>query len=123
MRAEATDLIEEGGRVVGVRATTPEGALEIRADLVVGADGRHSTVRESAGLKGDDLGAPMDVLWFRLPRKHERRGRDRSATSRPARMLVMLDRGDYWQCAYVIPKGGIERVQGAGIDAFRAARR
>ncbi|MGB7036247.1 MAG: FAD-dependent monooxygenase, partial [Xanthobacteraceae bacterium] len=69
MNAEATDLIEENGRVVGLRATTPEGALTIRADLTVGCDGRHSTVREKAGLTGEDYGAPMDVLWFRLPRK------------------------------------------------------
>src|SRR3954453_1131404 len=67
MRAEATDLIEENGRIAGVRATTPDGLLEIRADLTVGCDGRHSTLRERAGLKVDDLGAPMDVLWFRLP--------------------------------------------------------
>ena len=66
MKTEATELIEEGGRVVGVRANAPDGALTIRADLVVGCDGRHSTVREKAGLKSDDYGAPMDVLWFRL---------------------------------------------------------
>src|SRR4029077_8067529 len=69
MRAEATDLIEEGGRIVGLRAKTEEGDIEIRADLVVGCDGRHSTIRERAGLKSDDLGAPMDVMWFRIPRK------------------------------------------------------
>ena len=69
MQAEATELIEEGGRVVGLRATTPDGELAIRADLVVGADGRHSTVREQAGFKVDDIGAPMDVLWFRLTHK------------------------------------------------------
>ena len=65
MRTEAVDLIESNGRVTGVRATTPDGSLEVRADLVVGCDGRHSTVRERAGLKVDDIGAPMDVLWFR----------------------------------------------------------
>jgi 2-polyprenyl-6-methoxyphenol hydroxylase-like FAD-dependent oxidoreductase len=69
MQADATGLIEEGGRVVGLRAGTPDGELTIRADLVVGADGRHSTVRAAAGFKSDDYGAPMDVLWFRLPRK------------------------------------------------------
>jgi 2-polyprenyl-6-methoxyphenol hydroxylase-like FAD-dependent oxidoreductase len=83
MRAEAADLVEEGGRMVGVRADTPDGALTIRADLVVGADGRHSTVREKAGLKSDDYGAPMDVLWFRLPRK-DIDETERSATSKPA---------------------------------------
>jgi 2-polyprenyl-6-methoxyphenol hydroxylase-like FAD-dependent oxidoreductase len=119
MRAEATGLIEEAGRVVGLRATTPEGELDVRADLVVGADGRHSTVRDKAGLKSDDYGAPMDVLWFRLSRKPtdetETFGHIEAGT-----MLVMLDRGDYWQCAYVIPKGGIDRVKAAGLDAFRA---
>jgi len=118
MRAEAIDLIEEGGRIVGLRAQTPDGELAIRADLVVGADGRHSTVREKAGLKSDDYGAPMDVLWFRLPRKvtdeNETFGHIESGV-----MLVMLNRADYWQCAYVIPKGGIERVKAAGLDAFR----
>jgi len=118
MSAEATDLIEEGGRIVGVRAKTPAGELAIRADLVVGADGRHSTVRQKAGLVGDDYGAPMDVLWFRLSRQAS----DDSETFghiEAGMMLIMLDRGDYWQCAYVIPKGGIERVQAEGLDVFR----
>jgi 2-polyprenyl-6-methoxyphenol hydroxylase-like FAD-dependent oxidoreductase len=118
MQAEATDLIEEGGRVVGIRARTPEGELVIRADLIVGADGRHSTVRERAGLVSDDYGAPMDVLWFRLPRKQS----DQTATFghiEAGVMMIMLNRGDYWQCAFVIPKGGIDRVKAAGLDAFR----
>ena len=74
MRTEATDLIEEGGRVVGLRAKSPEGELEIRADLVVGCDGRHSTLRERAGLQVEDIGAPIDVLWFRVSAPHERSG-------------------------------------------------
>jgi 2-polyprenyl-6-methoxyphenol hydroxylase-like FAD-dependent oxidoreductase len=118
MRAEATELIEDGGRVVGLRATTPEGSLEIRAALVVGCDGRHSTVREKAGFKSDDYGAPMDVLWFRMSRKDS----DTTATFghiEAGAMMVMLERGDYWQCAYVIPKGGIEAVKAKGLDAFR----
>ena len=118
MKAEATDLIEESGRIVGVRVKTPEGGLTIRADLVVGCDGRHSTVREKAGLKGDDYGAPMDVLWFRMSRKEG----DSAATLghiEAGRLMVMFDRGDYWQCAYVIPKGGIERVKAEGLGAFR----
>jgi 2-polyprenyl-6-methoxyphenol hydroxylase-like FAD-dependent oxidoreductase len=119
MRAEATDLIEEKGRVAGVRATTPDGPLEIRADLTVGCDGRHSTLRERAGMKVDDLGAPMDVLWFRLP--HHAGDSDESMGRFEAgRILVLIDRGDYWQCAYVIPKGGIDEVHRAGLDAFRA---
>ncbi|HTE78279.1 MAG TPA: FAD-dependent oxidoreductase [Xanthobacteraceae bacterium] len=118
MRAEATDLIEEGGRIVGLRANTPDGELVIRADLVVGCDGRHSTVREKAGLQSEDYGAPMDVLWFRVTRRNND-GNDVFGHIEAGMMLVMLDRGDYWQCAYVIPKGGIERVRASGIEAFR----
>jgi 2-polyprenyl-6-methoxyphenol hydroxylase-like FAD-dependent oxidoreductase len=120
MNTEATGLIEEGGRIVGLRAKTPEGELTIRADLVVGCDGRHSTVSESGGLKSDDYGAPMDVLWFRVTRK-ETDSADTFGHVEAGRMMVMLDRGDYWQCAYVIAKGGIERVQAKGFDAFRAS--
>jgi 2-polyprenyl-6-methoxyphenol hydroxylase-like FAD-dependent oxidoreductase len=118
MRTEATDLIEEGGRIVGLRANMPERKLAIRADLVVGCDGRHSTVREKAGLHSDDYGAPMDVLWFRITRK-DSDGADVFGHIAAGTMLVMLDRGDYWQCAFVIPKGGIERVKASGIEAFR----
>jgi len=118
MQAEATDLIEENGRVAGLIARTPNGALTIRADLTVGCDGRHSTVREKAGLVSDDYGAPMDVLWFRVSRKVSDRT-DVFGHIEAGRLMVMLDRGDYWQCAYVIPKGGIERVQSEGLEAFR----
>jgi 2-polyprenyl-6-methoxyphenol hydroxylase-like FAD-dependent oxidoreductase len=118
MRAEAVDLIEDGGRIAGVRANTPDGTLEIRADLTVGCDGRHSTVRERAGFTLDDLGAPMDVLWFRLRKKpsdpNETMGRFDAG-----RIVVMLDRGDYWQCAFVIHKGAIEETKRAGLPAFR----
>jgi len=118
MNTEAIELIEENGRVAGVRAKSPEGTLSIRADLVVGCDGRHSTVRAKAGLQSDDYGAPMDVLWFRLTRKA---GDDVEAFGHleAGRMMVMLNRGDYWQCAYVIPKGGIDRIKAQGLDAFR----
>jgi 2-polyprenyl-6-methoxyphenol hydroxylase-like FAD-dependent oxidoreductase len=118
MCAEARALIEEGGRVVGVRARTPEGELTIYADLVVGADGRHSTIREEAGLVAEDFGAPMDVLWFRLPRGEA----DETETFghiEAGVMMIMLNRGDYWQCAFVIPKGGIDRVKAEGLEAFR----
>jgi 2-polyprenyl-6-methoxyphenol hydroxylase-like FAD-dependent oxidoreductase len=119
MHAEAQSLIEESGKVAGVRATVDGRPEEIRADLVVGADGRHSTVREATGLKVLDIGAPIDVLWFRLSRKpgdpSEVMGRFDVGS-----FLVMLDRGDYWQCAYVIPKGGADRVRAAGIAAVRA---
>jgi 2-polyprenyl-6-methoxyphenol hydroxylase-like FAD-dependent oxidoreductase len=118
MNTDATDLIEEGGRVVGLRAKTPDGTLTIRAALVVGCDGRHSTVREKAGLASDDYGAPMDVLWFRLSHKNSDTP-DTFGHVEAGRMMIMLDRGDYWQCAYVIPKGGIEKIQAEGLDAFR----
>jgi 2-polyprenyl-6-methoxyphenol hydroxylase-like FAD-dependent oxidoreductase len=120
MNAEATDLIEDGGRITGIRAKMPHGALTIRADLVVGCDGRHSTVRERAGLQSEDYGAPMDVLWFRITRKPTDSS-DTFGHIEAGKMMVMLDRGDYWQCAYVIPKGGIERVKAKGLDTFRGS--
>ena len=118
MRAEATDLIEKGGRVAGVRVKTPDGELTVQADLVVGSDGRHSTVREKAGLQTDEYGAPMDALWFCITRR-EADGADVFGHIEAGALLVMLDRGNYWQCAFVIPKGGIDRVTADGIEAFR----
>jgi 2-polyprenyl-6-methoxyphenol hydroxylase-like FAD-dependent oxidoreductase len=118
MRTEVTDLIEEGGRIAGVRAATPDGPLEIRADLVVGADGRHSTVRARAGLAVRDFGAPIDVLWMRLS-KHPA---DRAAALgrfAAGRLLVTIDRGDYWQCGLVIAKGGFETLKQRGLAALR----
>jgi 2-polyprenyl-6-methoxyphenol hydroxylase-like FAD-dependent oxidoreductase len=119
MRTEAKDLVEEKGRVTGVLAETPDGTIEISAALVVGADGRHSTVRAKAELQVQDLGAPMDVLWLRLPRRAEDGGASFGFVGRGA-MLVTLDRGDYWQCAYVIAKGGFDAIKAQGLDAFRA---
>jgi 2-polyprenyl-6-methoxyphenol hydroxylase-like FAD-dependent oxidoreductase len=118
MQTEATDLIEEGGRVAGLRARGPQGDVAIRADLVVGCDGRHSTIRERAHLAVEDIGAPIDVLWFRLPRRSSDTD-DTGAHIEAGKMLVMLNRNDYWQCAFVIPKGGIEKVRAAGLQAFR----
>src|SRR5262245_9748973 len=118
MRAEAVDLIEEGGRVTGVRANTPDGPLEVRADLTVGCDGRHSTVRERAGLRVEDIGAPMDVLWFRLPKKPNDPG-ESMGRFEAGRMVVLLDRGDYWQCAFLIPKGAFDDIKRAELSAFR----
>jgi 2-polyprenyl-6-methoxyphenol hydroxylase-like FAD-dependent oxidoreductase len=118
MRAEATNLIEEGVRIAGVRAMTPDGPLDIAADLVVGCDGRHSTLRERAGMTVDELGAPMDVLWFRMPRKANDSAQSMGKFE-AGRIFVLIDRGDYWQCAYVIPKGTIEDIHRAGLDAFR----
>jgi 2-polyprenyl-6-methoxyphenol hydroxylase-like FAD-dependent oxidoreductase len=119
MRAEATDLIEDSGRVVGVRAETESGPLEIRADLVVAADGRSSILREKAGLEVHDLGAPMDVLWFRLSRRPDdlEQSMGRFAAEQ---IFIMISRGEYWQCGYVIPKGSIEQIRARGIEPFRA---
>jgi 2-polyprenyl-6-methoxyphenol hydroxylase-like FAD-dependent oxidoreductase len=118
MQAEATALIEEDGRVVSVRATVEGKPQEIRADLVVGADGRHSMVRTAAGFQVKVLGAPMDVLWFRLPHKPTDKAETMGRFDRGS-ILVMLDRGDYWQCAYVIAKGSAETLKAAGIEKFR----
>jgi 2-polyprenyl-6-methoxyphenol hydroxylase-like FAD-dependent oxidoreductase len=119
METDATDLIVEGDRVVGLRADSPDGPTEIRADLVVGADGRHSTVRERAGFVAESLGAPMDVLWMRLSRRPD----DPAQTGgfvNYGHMMVALNRGDYWQCAFVIRKGGYDDLCARGLDAFRA---
>jgi 2-polyprenyl-6-methoxyphenol hydroxylase-like FAD-dependent oxidoreductase len=120
LQARVTELIMEQGRILGLRAETPEGPLEVKADLVVGADGRHSDVRAQAGLKVEDFGAPMDVLWFRLSKRpgdsEQLLGRVQAGV-----VFVTLDRGDYWQCAYVIPKGGFKELRGRGLEAFRAA--
>ncbi|HWM30325.1 MAG TPA: FAD-dependent oxidoreductase [Methyloceanibacter sp.] len=118
MKAEVDDLIWNGDRVVGLKAQLPRGMLEVHADLVVGADGRHSAVRRLAGLEVEDLGAPMDVLWLRLSK---RPGDGSQAVGRfqAGRLFVMLDRGDYWQCAYVIPKDGFNQIRCKGLDAFR----
>jgi len=118
MQTEVTALIEEGGRFVGVRVATPTGEQDIRADLVVGADGRRSVVRARAGLTVDDLGAPIDVLWLRLSR---RAGDPSQAFGyvEGGHIFVMFDRGDYWQCAFVIHKGGFDDLKQRGMDAFR----
>ena len=117
MNAEATDLIWSGGAVVGVQATTPDGAVEIRADLTIGCDGRHSIVRERAGLEVEEIGAPMDVLWFRVSKGEE--SESVFARVEVGKMMVTFDRGDYWQCAYVIAKGQYDAVKARGLDAFR----
>jgi 2-polyprenyl-6-methoxyphenol hydroxylase-like FAD-dependent oxidoreductase len=117
-RAEVTDLIRDGERVAGVHAATPDGPLEIRADLVVGTDGRHSTIRARAGLHVRELGVPIDVVWMRLSRKPSD-GDQVLGTMTAAHFLVMLNRGDYWQCAYLIEKGGLDRLRARGLPALR----
>ncbi len=118
MQASAKELLWEGGRVAGVRAQTPEGTLEIRADLTIAADGRESVVRKEAGLEVVELGAPMDVLWLRLTKRssdpHETFG-----YIRDGRIMALIDRGEYWQCAYVIPKGTLAQLHERGLGEFR----
>ena len=118
MQADATELIRVDGRVMGLRANTPDGALEIHADLVVAADGRHSVLRQQAGLEPINIGAPMDVLWFRLSRHADDPPQTFGRFDR-GRILIMLNRQSYWQCAFVIPKGGFDSVRAAGLPAFR----
>jgi len=118
MQAEVTDLIKEDGNIVGVQAKTPTGTLEMRASLTIGADGRHSVVRERAGLEVVNVGAPMDVLWMRFSRKNS----DPEQTFGhidAGKMLVMLNREEYWQCAFVIPKGGFDEIRQKGLPALR----
>jgi 2-polyprenyl-6-methoxyphenol hydroxylase-like FAD-dependent oxidoreductase len=118
MQAEATDILQENGRVAGVRVTTPLGQREVRADLTIGADGRHSVIRARAGLPAVNLGAPMDVLWMRLSRHPTDSGEVFGFVDR-GRMMVLLNRGDYWQVAFVIPKGAFEEIRQRGLPAFR----
>jgi 2-polyprenyl-6-methoxyphenol hydroxylase-like FAD-dependent oxidoreductase len=118
MEAEVTEIIEENGVVAGVRARTPEGTLEVRAGLVVGADGRHSVVRSRAELTVTDLGAPMDVMWTRISRRPDDRAQTFGHVDR-GRILVLLNRETYWQAAFVIAKGEAARIRERGLEAFR----
>ena len=123
MGTEATGLIREDGAVRGVRYRTGDGVDgEIRARLTVAADGRHSTLRGAADLRPREFGAPMDVLWFRLPKVPEDDGPSFGGLGKltRGRMLVLIDRGDYWQTAYLVPKGGFDAVRAAGMESFRA---
>jgi len=119
MQVEAIDLIEDQGRIVGVLANTPDGRVEIYADLVIGADGRHSILREKAELEIQSFGAPMVVLWFRMTRRDSDAEQTLGRITR-GRMMVTLNRGDYWQCAYLIRKGDFEQIKKRGLEAFRA---
>lgn len=117
MSTEAVDLIRRGETIAGVRAKTPEGLVDIEADLTIACDGRHSTVRERAGLEVEEIGAPMDVLWFRAGRSA---GETENVFARvePGKMMITFDRGDYWQCAYVIAKGQYDAVKARGLQAL-----
>lgn len=120
MRTAVTRLLTDNGRVAGVRAETPDGPLEVRAKLVIGADGRNSILRGQVGLEVRNLGAPIDVLWFRIPRDISRTD-DPFVNVGPGRVVITIDRGDYYQCAFVMPKGEAETVKTKGIEGFRAA--
>ncbi|MGE5321850.1 MAG: FAD-dependent oxidoreductase [Actinomycetota bacterium] len=118
MQTEATGLLEQEGVVCGVRARTPQGELLVRSRLVIGADGRHSVIREKAGLTVEDKGAPMDVLWMRVSRHPDDPGQSLGRVVR-GHMMVMLNRGEYWQCAFLIPKGAGEAFKARGVGQLR----
>jgi 2-polyprenyl-6-methoxyphenol hydroxylase-like FAD-dependent oxidoreductase/predicted cupin superfamily sugar epimerase len=120
MKSAATELIEEQGWIVGLRAETQDGPVEIRASLVIGADGRHSVVRDKAGFTVDQLGAPMDVLWFSLSRKENDPAAPMGIFT-AGRIFIMINRDDYWQCGFVIPKGSLEQIRAGGMTAFHEA--
>lgn len=115
---EATELVRDSERITGVVAATPQGPLHVTADLTVACDGRHSILREQAGLKIEDIGAPIDVLWFRVG-KQKTDSDGIFARLQRGQMMVTIDRDDYWQCAYVIAKGKIDDINARGLDAFR----
>ncbi|MGZ5239070.1 MAG: FAD-dependent oxidoreductase, partial [Caldimonas sp.] len=119
LEADVSALVDAAdGRVAGVRGSSADGDFELRADCTIGCDGRHSTVRAAAGLAVEDLGAPIDVLWFRVARDASV---EDSSLARvvPGHFVVTIDRGDYWQCAFVIPKGGAEALRRQPVDVFR----
>jgi 2-polyprenyl-6-methoxyphenol hydroxylase-like FAD-dependent oxidoreductase len=117
MSTEAVDLLRDGDRVTGVKARTPDGVIDIAADLTIACDGRHSLVRERAGLEVEEIGAPMDVLWFRAGKRADE-SENLFARVDPGKMMVTFDRGDYWQCAFVIPKGQYDAVKARGLPAL-----
>jgi 2-polyprenyl-6-methoxyphenol hydroxylase-like FAD-dependent oxidoreductase len=120
MRTSAEGLVREGGHIAGVSAIGPEGRIEIRAELVIAADGRSSTLRSAAGLEVEDFGAPMDVLWFKLPREDSDPAETFGRVG-PGHMLAMIDRGSHWQCGYVIRKGGAEELRQNDIAKLRGS--
>jgi len=118
MQAEATDLIEKDGVIGGLYVKTTSGTIQVLADLTVGSDGRHSIVRERAGLKVENLGAPMDVLWMRI----SRRAGDPDQTfghAEAGKIMILINRESYWQCAFVIPKGEADEIRKHGLASFQ----
>ena len=120
MNCEGQELIEEDGRVVGVKAVREGKEICIRAALTIGADGRHSTMRTASGFAVKNIGAPIDVLWFRMGRD-EAPHEDMLLHAGTDHFIITIDRGEYWQCAYVIPKDGAGKIRNAGLDAFKAS--
>jgi 2-polyprenyl-6-methoxyphenol hydroxylase-like FAD-dependent oxidoreductase len=118
MRHRATALVQQDGRTMGVRVGSPDGEYALRADLVIACDGRHSSLRESAGLKAREYGAPMDVLWFRMPRS-EADPQDTFGIVDRGHMMVLLNRSDYWQVAFLVPKGSDAALRARSIDALQ----
>jgi len=118
MQHEVIDLTFDDQRVTGVRVKTPRGELEIRADLVIGADGRHSTIQTRAGLERQDFGVPIDALWMRISKKQGDPQQSFGFFER-GKLLVLLDRGDYWQCGFVIPKGGFDKIKARGMQELQ----
>jgi 2-polyprenyl-6-methoxyphenol hydroxylase-like FAD-dependent oxidoreductase len=118
MQHEVVDLILDQQRVTGVRAKTPRGELDVRADLIIGADGRHSIVQACAGLRRQDFGVPIDVLWMQISKKQDD-PQQSLGFFQHGKLLVLLDRGDYWQCGFVIPKGGFEDIKARGLQQFQ----
>ncbi len=118
METELVDLLMEGSRVIGVRARTPQGELEVHADLVIGADGRHSTAQTRAGLAQVQFGVPIDVLWMRISKK-QGDPKQTFGFFQHGKLLVLLDRDDYWQCGFVIPKGQFDEIKTRGLKQFQ----
>jgi 2-polyprenyl-6-methoxyphenol hydroxylase-like FAD-dependent oxidoreductase len=118
MQHEVVDLAFDQERVTGVRAKTPRGELEICADLIIGADGRHSIIQACAGLEREEFGVPIDVLWMRISKKQNDPPQSLGFFQQ-GKLVVLLDRGDYWQCGFVIPKGGFDEIKAGGLARFQ----
>ena len=118
METEVVDLLMEDSRVIGVRAKTPQGDLEVHADLVIAADGRHSTTQTRAGLEQVQFGVPIDALWMRISKKDDDPEQSLGFFQH-GKLLVLIDRGDYWQCGFVIPKGQFDEIKECGLAQFQ----